>query len=132
LRDAYRNQLSDLHTYLDSRANAWRQHQQEVENMLGIHSPSKWMENIGKELKAGLDIGWNGPNLATGLEQALASFGQMATNTLAMPMSSRATTYNTTHNHNLSVNATYTKPQSETSLRDDLMLQQMMMTRRSF
>jgi len=131
-RGAYATQLADLQTYLNQRTQQWRDHQTAIESILGISSPSKWMQDIGKQLRAGLDVGFQGPSIATDLQSAVASFGK-SMNNLSLPMSAGgggSSTSNTTHNHNLSVTANYTKPQSERSLRDDLRLSQSMMRMR--
>ena len=129
---AYNNQLRDLQTYLNQRMQQWQDHQRAIEALLEMGSPSRWMERIGKSMRQGLDIGFQGPSLATDLQSAVASFGR-SMNNLSLPMSTGgggSNTTNTTHNHNLSVTANYTKPQSERSLRDDLRLNQAMMRMR--
>jgi len=121
--DAYNNQLRDLDTYLAQREQKWRDHQAAIEAILGIGSPSKWMEDIGKQMRAGLDIGFAAPSVATDLQQAVANFGK-ASNNLAMPMSAgggASNVSNTTHNHNVQLTANYRNMQSESSLRRDLM-----------
>jgi len=131
-RGAYATQLADLQTYLNQRTQQWRDHQAAIESLLGVGSPSKWMEDLGKSMRQGLDIGFQGPSIATDLQSAVASFGR-SMNNLSLPMSAGgggSSTSNTTHNHNLSVTANYTKPQSERSLRDDLRLSQSMMRMR--
>ena len=130
-RDAYQNELRDLDTYLAQRTKKWQDHKAEIERLLLIRSPSKWMEDIGKQMRAGLDQGFSGPSIATDLQQAVASFGQGAGN-YAMPMASGGSTVSnqTNYNSTLSVNATYTRPQSERSLRDDLRLYDTMMRMR--
>ena len=100
---------------------------------MGISSPSKWMEDIGKQLRAGLDVGFQGPSIATDLQSAVANFGR-SVNNLSLPMSAGgggSTTNSTTHNHNLAFTANYTKPQSERSVREDLRLNQAMLRMRS-
>ena len=131
-RDAYNTQLSDLQTYLNQRTQQWRDHQREIENILGIASPSKWMQDIGKNMRLGLDAGFQGPSIATDLQQAVASFGQAA-NSLSLPTAAgggASNVSNTNYTDNLNFRATFTQPETERSVRDMLRLNQNMLRMR--
>ena len=131
-RDAYKTQLSDLQTYLNQRTQQWRDHQREIENILGIASPSKWMQDIGKNMRLGLDAGFQGPSIATDLQQAVASFGQAA-NSLSLPTAAgggASNVSNTNYTDNLNFRATFTQPETERSVRDMLRLNQNMLRMR--
>ena len=96
----------DLDTYLASREQKWRDHQAAVEGLLGIQSKSKWMEYLGKQMKVGLEAGFEAPGLATSMQKALGGFERAAAN-LALPMGaggggSVSNTTQNTKNYNLS------------------------------
>jgi len=123
-RGAYATQLSDLQTYLNQRTQQWRDHQAAIEGILGIQSPSKWMEDIGKQLRAGLDVGFQGPSIATDLQSAVANFGR-SVNNLSLPMgsgggSSSMSSVQNVRNYNLS--ADFSNSNAYPGIRDQFRL----------
>lgn len=119
-RDAYNNELSDLQTYLNSRTQQWRDHLAAVQAMLGVGSPSKWMMDLGKSMREGLDIGFAAPSLATDLQSAVASFGR-GMNSLSLPMGaggggSSVSSVQNVRNYNLS--ADFSNSNAYPSIRD--------------
>jgi hypothetical protein len=86
---------------------------------------------LGKSMRQGLDVGFAAPSLATDLQQAVASFGR-SVNNLSLPMGAGGgtSTSNTTYNQNLDFQATFTKPETERSVRDMLQLNQAMLRMR--
>ena len=71
-----------------------------------------------------------GRDLAAALA-APAATADVGTTVAALPAPAPAPSPQTTYQNNLTVEATYTRPQSETSLREDLFLYQQMLSMRT-
>jgi hypothetical protein len=132
-RDAYAQQLTDLDAYLAERLAKEAEYQRQLQDMYGIQSPSKWMIDFGKKLSAGLEIGvagGDGASLMSGLGDMLgglqSSLGSLVPGSYQPPAmmfpSGGGTTYNTTTQRNITMNADFSHSNLLPRIRDQFRL----------